>query len=1025
MQRDIIRKTTQALPQAIKEVSKFIQSNFQTNAPNALLNAGGTVGLLINLFGGSVLEMHFKRVAQKKLEDYGTRTYLNAAFIQAEKSLNQIRDKVENEDSIEESFDKLQKIISKQTFDCDESEILVVFQPKYHPAVIYVKSSISIILQELKTPQDIIDEFIKHYNSNISIQVKRSFGEEWEAHLKDIAEMRLNELETDFLWDMKSLEKIGFRADENLKYETTYANWKPISQYQEMEEIDLGQSTSDIEEALLKPAEVLIEEYFDYKSNDNINKILFILGDFGKGKSVFLKQYAAKLAKQYLETGEGQFPVYFNLRKFHSYSSEYHLGIISDFLLTDYGIRIEDPHFINKHYVFLIDSLDESGDLSQNSIEEVINSVQAIQNIDKTKYRTNRIIIASRPFDEGLVPHLNKHKPHIIKNAFGKKVGHFISLHGFTKVQFNNWIIESLSSYSGLKELKGNALTQKIKQSIEEYKYIDVYNELLKNDTLSRGELRRPIFAYMIFKLLLSDMDFYRVGKIGVYLSFINLLTREAKHIEDEHYVDLNREFEFRNLLHSIAALSMYEWQQNKHLELKKADICRTLDGELTHETDKQVLARYKKSGVTEIEFLSHSYFGENNNILHFQHKSFSEILLAEYYLKVFIKYALDEEFDVSAARVKLSIGMPSWQTILFLVEMLRLFRSAASTKVNPKILQKRELLFPLMASLSSKKNNNLFCHDLYYEWYKKYKIPLHSTKYPEESIRNWYFTKEKVDKVINLARQIIESDTEYILMKGEAHTSLFDKEVFEVQNTKLRNIPPNIDKWLALVVGNVLKNNYTKGIYFNSEISKLENLFDMIKNWNYYSSNDSAPFWAKPFFRGINMKNSKEEYNYPNINISGIDFSYSYFKNLNLSSSKISGSILKDVSFEDVDLSFSDLSSSQFTNIISIQGNLDLGFAMLSQGVFLPPQLAKKYFNAGFMGSHKSFIADSGFSSIHEIFATLEGFLKYGIDNKMFSSEECVLWFKFDNMKLEEIFERKLAVLRQNNTDYDDGSIR
>lgn len=1018
MQRDIIRKVTKILPDAIKEVSKFIKTNFHTSGQKALLNAGGTVGLIIHLFGHSIIESYFSRIAKKKLDDYGTRTYLSAAFEQAEKSLKQIKDKIESEDSIENSFDALEKALSKRILDYDESEILIVFQPKYHPAVLYVKKSFIGILKELKITQDIIDEFIKHYNSNIGMQVKRSFGEEWEEHLEDIAEMRFNELETDFLWDMKQLSKIGFDEDENLKYETSFAKWKSIEDYHQPDELDFSMKNIDAEEALLVPTEKLIDDYFTNKPNDNINKILFILGDFGKGKSVFLKQYASKLAKEYLETGEGMFPVYFNLREYNNYASEYQLGVISDFLLTDYGIQIDDPHFINKNYIFLIDSLDESGDLSQNEIEKVINSVKAIQNLDKTKYRTNRIIIASRPFDEGLTYHLKNHKPHVVKNAFGKNMVQFVSLYGFTKVQFNNWMIDSLINYPRLEELEGNVLTQRIKKSIEEYKYIDIYNELLSNDTLSRSELRRPIFAYMIFKLLLSEMDFYNVGKIGIYLSFINLLTKEAKHIEDETQLDLNSEFEYRNILHSIAALGMYQWQKNKHSELKKADICRTLDGEKTKETDAEILLRYKKMGVTEIEFLSHSYFGENNNILHFQHKSFSEILLAEYYLKVFIKFALEEEFDIAQARIKLSIGFPSGQTINFLIEMLRLLRSAASTNVNEKILQKRQLLLPLMASLSTNKNNRLFCHDIYYEWFKKFKIPVNMTQYPKESITNWYFTQDKIDKVVLLTKQIIESSNEYIVAKGESHTSLFDKEIFEIKDDKLQTCTPNIDKWLALLVGNILQNSETKRNYFNSKITKPERLFDMVRNWNYHSYYDSAPFWAKPFFKGIRMTENDEDYNFSHINISGIDFSHSDFKNCNFSSSKILGCLFKNVSFTDVDFSFADLSNSQFKSIRKISGNFDLGFATLSQGVFFPPQLASAFSNSGFMGNHKSYIPEVGFSSLHQLFDTLEGILEYGIDNQLFSSEECVTWFQFQSLNLEDVFEQKLSIIKKRKNE-------
>jgi len=1018
MQRDVIRKVTNILPDMIKEVSRYIKTNFNATGQKALLNAGGTVGLVIRLFGHSLIQSYFDRMAKRKLDDYGTRTYLTAAFEQAEKSLKYIKDKIENEDSVEDAFAALEKAISKKSFDYHESDILVVFQPKYHPAVLYVKKSFNIILDELNISQETIDEFVKHYNSNIGLQVKRSFGEDWEEHLEDISEMRLSELETEFLWDMKSLGKIGFKSNENLKYETTYAKWCPIENFRETDDIDLGESNMEEEEAMLEPVERLIEDYFNYQPNNNINKVLFILGDFGKGKSVFLRQYASQLAKNYLETGEGQFPVYFNLSDFKNYSSEFEFGVVADYLLTEYGIRINDTHFINKNYVFLIDSLDESGDLSQNSIDKVLSSVKAIQSLDKTKFRTNRMIITSRPFDGGLYSQLKNHQPHVIKNGFGRNVEYFVSLYGFTKLQFNNWMIDSLFNYPKFKELETSSLTRKIQESVDGLKYIDVYNELLLNDTLSRSELRRPIFAYMIFKLLLNNIDFFKVGKIGVYLSFINLLTKEAKYIEDETHVDLKSEFEFRNILHSISALTMFEWQKNKKLELKKADICRMLDGERTKETDTQILERYKNNDVIEIQFLSHSYFGENNNILHFQHKSFSEILLAEYYLKVFIKYALDEDFDVAQARIKLSLGQPSAQTIQFLVEMLRLLRSAASGELSEKIIQKRKLLFPLMASLSTKKHNNLFCHDIYYEWYKKFKIQTNVPEYPEESVTNWYFTQEKIDKIIDLAKSILESDAEYLLVKGDSNTALFDKEVFEIQGDKFQTSSINTDKWLALLFGNILYNNESKQKYFNSSINKFEMLFEMIRNWNFYSTNDSAPFWAKSLFKGIKMDKNIEDFNFSHSNISGINFSHSSFKNINLSSSKLSGCIFKDVSFQDVDFSFSDLCNAQFKSIRSIAGNFDLGFSLLSPEVFLPPQLAKKFFDSGFMGNQKSYIPEAGFSTISQLFNTLEGIIEYGIINDLFSKEECPTWFQFETMHMEGVFERKLSLFEKDNAE-------
>jgi hypothetical protein len=318
------------------------------------------------------------------------------------------------------------------------------------------------------------------------------------------------------------------------------------------------------------------------------------------------------------------------------------------------------------------------------------------------------------------------------------------------------------------------------------------------------------------------------------------------------------------------------------------------------------------------------------------------------------------------------------------------------------------------MASLSTNKHNNLFSHSIFYEWYKKFKIQANIPEYPESSIREWFFTQDKIDKIINLARSIVESSPEYIMVKGKSHTSLFNKELFEIQNEKLQRSAVNLDKWLALLVGNILYNDEKKNIYFNSTLNEYEPIFDMIRNWNFYSITDSSPFWAKSLFKGINMTMNDEEYNFSFANVSGINFSHSYFKNINLSSSKLVGCVFEDVKFENVDFSFSDLTNSKFKSIVKIEGAFDLGFAVLSPEVFLPPQLAKKYYDSGFMGNQKSFIPESGFSNINQLFETLEGILEHGINIGLYSKDECATWFQFETMHLETLFERKLSLLEK-----------
>ncbi len=1018
MQKETIKKLTKAIPDLLKEVTKYLKNNLHSTGPKAILSATGTVGLVVKLFGHSIIEEYFARLAKRKLDDYGSPTYLLAAFEQAEASMKHLSNKYRENVLMENALDALENILEglEEEIEFDKAKIIIVFQPKYHPAVLYVKNTYIKLFKEVGISDQAINDFIKHFNENIGTQVIKTFGASYNDHLEQIAELRLNEIETDFLWKMKSLDKIGFNESENLKYEKTFAKWKPVEDFLDMDDIDFGAQRTEEEEENLQPVERLIEDYFNYEPMNNLNKILFILGDFGKGKSVFLRHYASQLAKEYLQTGEGLFPVYFNLRNYKNYSNDYKLGVIADYLETDFGIQIDDTYFRNKKYVFLIDSLDESGDLSKSTIDNVITSIKSIQNLDKTKYRSNRIIITSRPFDGGLYQQLKNHHPHIIKNGYNRDVEYFISLYGFTKRQFNNWMIDTLMNYPEFKELETAGLTQKIQQSIIDLKYLDIYDELLLNGTLSRSELRRPIFAYMIFKLLVNNIDFSLVGKIGVYLSFINLLTREAKYIGDQFQLDLKQEFEFRNILHSISALSMYEWHKGNQWKLKKADICRVLEGENTEENDEEILERYKNQGVLEIEFLSHSYFGENDNILHFQHQSFAEILLAEYYLKVFIKFALDEDYDIEKARVKLMLGEPTGQTIQFFVDMLRLLRSSAIQSNSEKVIQKRKLLFPLMASLATKRFNNLFCHDIYYEWFKKYDIPVNTPDYPTESLENWFFTPGKVNKIIDFAREVLTSDTNHLLIKGKSNTALFDKEVFSIQKAKLRRIPPDIDKWLALLVGNILYNNEREKQYFNSTIPDFDYFFEMIRNWNYYSITDSSPYWAKQLFKGINMDNNQDEYNLSHANLTGLDFSYSKLKLLNLSASRLGGCKFRHVAFEDVDMSFCELTNAQISNIQYIKGIFDIGFCILSPEIFFPPQLARKFYDSGFMGYQKSFIPESGFSTVAQIFGTLKGLLEYGIKHNLFSKDEISTWFRFETSHLEDLFKRYLRELSSAN---------
>jgi hypothetical protein len=1020
MKKKIFENISKALPSFFKNSTDYLKSNFEENGQQILGNASGTAAVITRLFAQPLIDNYFKKLSEKKIENFGLNTYLKAGFLQASDTLEQIKERLDNTVKPELIFEIINKSIVNEITELETKNILTVFQPKYHPAIVSIKNNYLRILKDINAKPEDIKYFLLDFNNNIEATISVQFGkEDYEKHLQQIDDYRFKENEVNFLLEMSNLDKIGFKESENLLFEKTFGEWCKTSQFRDYEN-ETVPSHEDYEDNLetrekeLKPIEELIDQYFRIKPQNSLEKILFIVADFGKGKSVFMKQYASQLAKNYINNGEGYFPVYFNLRNFKNYSSEGKLGVISDYLETAFSIKIEDSYFQSKKYIFLIDSLDESGELNKRAIDHVINSIKSIQKIDKTKYKTNRIIITSRPFDDGLSYHLNEHRPFTIKNEEGRNIEHFISAYGFKKTQFNNWLINTLKNNHKIDEIKSVGFAKKIIESISNDYELDIYEELLNSGTLSHSELRRPIFAYMIYQLIINNVDFLSVGKIGIYLSFLNLLTKEAKHIHDANYkVNLKEEFEFRNILHATSSLWMYQRHKGMQGVLKKADICRTVEGKTNNEDDFEIIERIKGQGLAEIQFLSHSYFGEENNVLHFQHQSFAEILLAEYYLKVFIKYAFDKNNDIEDARIKLTLGEPTEQTVLFLKEMLNLLKETSSSNKTLEIIEKRRLLFPLMASLATQKNNRLFTNEIFYNWYNLYNIEDNQTEYPKEALENWCIDENKLNLITNLSANIINSKNNYLLTKSESKTSLFDNEVIELVHRNAQSLPMNIDKWLSLVVGNGLYNNLNRRSNKNTYKIKLFNtdykidssiLFDMIRNWN-FAFNDSCPIWAKNLFRGLDMRNNQKITQLSHYNLDGIDFSYSYLKSINSWSgnwcrTKMNYCTFNDVSF--ISCLFFEMEMIKIKKIINSfeMGNCQIGsnFTLFESFNF---SSLKEEINPEYENEHVTFIND--FFATHEfldnaILNSIKGILIYGLQNSLFKIDDILKGFVFDS---------------------------
>lgn len=1036
MRKDVAKKIVDVLPDSLKNIASYLKNNFDKSGQDTLDNATGTVGILIKLFAQSYVDKYFEERKKDKLANYGSDMYLKASFCQIQKSLQSVQQTPESLDSTS-IFALFEDTFIQSSASFKTEDILTIFSPQYHPIVKIVKEKFISLLKKLHMSESAIKAFQRHFNENISATLKETFGsDDYEKHLKEIESFVLNENEAKLLHDMYELHHIGFKDDEELCYEKTYAEWKPIDKLHSSDDamVDKIEYDEFVEkETKLTSAEELVESYFqNIDDKDALSSILFAIADFGKGKTIFLRQYASKLAKTYSETKNGYFPIYFNLRDYSTYKSSNTLGVIDDYLVIKYGIDIKDEHFRNKPYIFLIDSLDESGELTKNAIDKVIESIKSIQYLDAVKCRKNRIIITSRPFPDGLETHLRAHHPYEIKNDQGKDIPHYISIYGFKAEQFNHWLRNSLKTHPKITEINATGFAKELIDSLKKGKtLINIHQKLFQDDTLSIEELKRPIFSYMIFQLIINNVDFSQIGKIGIYLSFLRLLTKEAKHIDDNHYkTNLEDEITYRNILHAIASLWMYQKEQGEQGILKKSDICRVLDGKPSQEADKEILERYKKEGVTEIQFLSHSYFGEQDNNLHFQHQSFAEILLAEYYLKVFIKYALDKTLNIDEARSKLLLGEPTDQTISFLKELILLLKSTVSIETTPTIIEKRRLLFPLMASLSHDKHNTLFSDKLYYEWFKPVKSDeIKSSKTPPRKLlENWAIDEDALEKILFLAKEIIDAKTTILSAKSSPAHALFNNELTVFHNKSLSSIPTDIDKWLSLVLGNLLETQIDteEKRFFNARLSNPENLFEMIRNWN-YSRGWSAPSWATDYFIGIKIKDIHEIMYFSNLNFSNIDFSYSFFHHFELVETNLSNVSFNQCVFDNVLLSVCQLRYTTFDDINILGEYFLIGFSQIRSGIFIPKCLADCFAemcniessskNGGYVnyGSSKTFLNFSDNDEVSsEIFNTLKGLLQFGLNKNFFTLEDIKSWFEYERDEDKEKFEALLDTLKE-----------
>jgi hypothetical protein len=325
------------------------------------------------------------------------------------------------------------------------------------------------------------------------------------------------------------------------------------------------------------------------------------------------------------------------------------------------------------------------------------------------------------------------------------------------------------------------------------------------------------------------------------------------------------------------------------------------------------------------------------------------------------------------------------------------------------------------MCSLSIEKHNPLYSSTLYYEWFKFIGKDNDSPFYHPELLNKWAIDENKLNLIINLASQILDCKTSFLMCKTKNKTALFDDEVTIFENKFVSDFPTDIDKWLSLVIGNLLFTDINKKIFFNEKIENCENLFQLIKNWN-YSNNSSAPIWASKYFNGIKM-NQNFTINLNSLDVSNIDFSFSILNKLNLTNSNLERVKFNNCTLNIVDCSGSSICETFFDNI-TLVGNgrfeegFNLGFARLIQYVFIPNGIASCLLNlkakgVSFQQHYTNFGKDKIFLSndfkhseyLNSLLNTLRGLFSFCLKESFMTKEEIIELFEFESDLVKEKF--------------------
>ena len=179
-----------------------------------------------------------------------------------------------------------------------------------------------------------------------------------------------------------------------------------------------------------------------------------------------------------------------------------------------------------------------------------------------------------------------------------------------------------------------------------------------------------------------------------------------------------------------------------------------------------------------------------------------------------------------------------------------------------------------------------------------------------------------------------------------------------------------------------------------------------MLKGWNYFKNGNSvSPFWAKDYFKGINMK----ELSLQSLFISSIDFSYSTFGFL-----IIRNCILLFVSFQNciikdgLNFNYNKFNHTKFDNLILNKLENFHIYDTTFDGTKFPSMLVSKInpLNKHIDKEEISYLKVGKKWTNIALFQYFKPFFEYGIKSNLFEINQIKLWFIYGRDEDKKEFE-------------------